>query len=444
MFEGIRDARVSAFDRIERSIYVENYGCTANKFDLEIMLTHLINAGYRIVDEAELADILLINTCGVKKPTEDRMLERLRLFSRLNKPLIIAGCLPKINLSAIRRAAPQFSVAMDPYSIDKILFAVSDAENGEKNKLLFSDKPIIKLEQPKMRFNEVVEIVQIAEGCAGSCSFCCVRFARGGLFSYPEERIVERIIEAVSKGAKEIWITSQDNGAYGLDIKKNLASLLERCCEIKGEFMIRVGMMNPAHVTRMLHPLMRVYKNHKIFKFLHLPLQSGDNEVLRLMNRFYSVEDFIRIVSSFRKEVPNLTLATDIICGFPGENKEAFERTINLLEEVQPDIVNISKFFPRPGTPAEKMRQLTFEEVKDRSRRLMGMAKRISLERNAKWINWKGEVLIDEKGKGASWVGRNFAYKPIIIKSGENLLGKLVNVRVVNVYPTYLEAKILK
>jgi len=161
------------------------------------------------------------------------------------------------------------------------------------------------------------------------------------------------------------------------------------------------------------------------------------------MNRFYTVEDFKKIIYSFRKEIPKITIATDVICGFPGESQAAFERTMRLIREVQPEVVNISKFFPRPHTPAKKMRPLPPQEVKDRSRKMAELSRRISLEKNRAWANWEGTILIDEEGKEKSWIGRNFAYKPVVIKAGEFLLGKFVNVRVVRVFPTYLEAEVI-
>jgi len=427
---------------VGRCVYVESYGCSANRYDLEIMLSYLVEAGYKVGGAPEFADVLLVNTCGVKKQTEDRVLWRLRSLSRLNKPLIVAGCLPKINLSAVQRAAPGYSAVLDPYSVDQILVAVEKAELGEKNREFFSEKPRVKSKLPKVRINKFVEIVQIAEGCTGFCAFCCTRFARGKLFSYPKEAIVDRIKKAVKDGAKEVWLTAQDTGAYGKDIGTNLAELLEEVCDVEGRFFVRVGMMNPFHVPEMLDRLIKVYKNEKVFKFLHLPVQSGDNEVLRLMNRFYSVEDFKNIVHSFKEEIPRITLATDVICGFPGEGEQAFRRSMELISEVKPDVLNISRFFPRPRTPAEGMEQLPLWKVKERSRKMTELFRGICLERNQAWLNWDGEVIVDERGKNGSWIGRNFAYKPIAIKSRDKLLGKFLRVKVKAAFPTYLLAEI--
>jgi len=437
------DGRSSKGFQETRYVYAENYGCTANKFDLEIMLGQLNAEGYRLSDDPVKTDIILINTCGVKKPTEDRILERIRKLSQLNKPLIICGCLPRINPKAIQKAAPNFAAMLDPRSVDQIAKAVKFARNGGKNKFFFSEVPPPKLRQPMLRLSRVVEIIAISEGCLGNCAYCCVRFARGKLHSFPQDDIVKKVEKAVFDGIKEIWLTSQDSGAYGMDINTNLAKLLNECSKIPGEFMIRVGMMNPDHVLGILSELIESFKNEKIFKFLHLPVQSGDDEVLKKMNRRYTVEEFKRTVEAFRKEIPDLTISTDIICGFPGEDSEAFENTLSLIKEVKPDIVNVSRFFTRPGTPAEKMKQLDVKLIKSRSRRLSEIVRDISLERNKRWLGWEGKILIDEKGKGFSWIGRNFAYKPIVVKSKENLIGRFLKVKITKALSTYLEAEVI-
>ncbi len=166
--------------------------------------------------------------------------------------------------------------------------------------------------------------------------------------------------------------------------------------------------------------------------------------MLKRMQRFYTIEDFNQIVAKFRKAIPNITIATDVICGFPSETAEAFERTLHLVEKVKPDIVNVSKFFPRPDTPAEKLEpKIQPSEIKERSKKMTELVRRIALEKNKAWIDWKGRILIDEKGKKpGSWIGRNFAYKPIVVKSRESLLGRIVNVHVVKAFQTYLEAEI--
>jgi tRNA A37 methylthiotransferase MiaB len=201
-------------------------------------------------------------------------------------------------------------------------------------------------------------------------------------------------------------------------------------------------MMNPDHVLSMLDELIDAYGCGKLFKFLHLPVQSGDDTVLELMNRYYTVDEFRMVVNSFREKIPRLTLSTDIICGFPKESTKAFENTKSLISEIKPDIVNVSKFFARPSTPAEKLVPVLPKELNRRSRELAELSRRISLEKNKVWLGWKGTVLFDEHGKDESWVGRNFAYKPVVVKTKELLLGKFAQVKVVKTFSTYLEAEI--
>jgi len=199
--------------------------------------------------------------------------------------------------------------------------------------------------------------------------------------------------------------------------------------------------MTPNMVLDMQAKLICAFRSEKVFKFLHLPVQSGDDETLRRMRRFYTVEQFKGIVEAFRAEFPDLTFATDVIVGFPGESAEAFEKTLELLEEVKPDVVNVSKFFARPKTLAAQIHDglVEREEIKRRSAVAAQLAKRISFERNQRWVGWVGEVLVDEKGKvEGSWVGRNFAYKPVVTKSTDNLLGKSIRVKVVEASQTYL------
>jgi threonylcarbamoyladenosine tRNA methylthiotransferase CDKAL1 len=162
------------------------------------------------------------------------------------------------------------------------------------------------------------------------------------------------------------------------------------------------------------------------------------------MNRRYTVEEFKTVVEAFRQKIPRLTLSTDVICGFPGETADAFENTKRLVAEVQPDVVNVSKFFSRPGTPAEKMFPLPPAELNRRSREMAELSRRISFEKNRTWIGWTGTALFDEKGKGESWMGRNFAYKPVVVEGAESLLGQFAQVRVVNAFSTYLEAEIVQ
>jgi len=444
---GLHFLGVKSMAERRKHVFVESFGCSSNIADGEFLRGCLLQAGFDLVDEIAEADVLVYNTCAVKSPTENRVIEELKNASReKSKKLIVTGCLPLINLQRLKNEV-KFDGVLSPAPGKKIVDAVQKVLGGEKVVWLESRaqaKP--RLDLPKSADNPVISVVPVAYGCIGSCSYCCVIFARGRLRSCGIEEIVERIQSDIRFGAKEVWLTGQDMACYGLDIELNLVKLLQAVCAIEGEFLVRVGMMTPNYVLDMLDQLVNAFCDQHVFKFLHLPVQSGDNEVLKRMNRFYSVDNFRRIVDTFRRIIPKITIATDVICGFPGESEEAFERTVKLIQEVKPDVVNVSKFFPRPRTSAEKMvPRVSASNVKERSKRLAELVRRVSSEKNAVWMNWTGKILVDERGKQpGSWIGRNFAYKPVVIKSeDEPLLGKFVNVHVVKTFQTYLEAVVV-
>ena len=424
-------------------VFVKSFGCSTNLADGAVLAGCLAQAGCELASSISDADVVIYNTCAVKGPTENRMIEILKRVPESRK-LIVAGCLPLINFERLRREV-RFDGAVGPAMGKRIVGVVKRVLNGEEVLILKAsadDKPELTL--PRLQVNPVISIVPVNYGCLGSCAYCCVVFARGQLRSYDIQEIDERVREDLATGLREFWITSQDTACYGRDRGTNLAELLNALCCVDGDFRIRVGMMNPNTLMDILEDLIQAFQDERVFKFVHLPVQSGDDRVLERMRRFYSVDDFKRLVDAFRASFPRLTLSTDIICGFPGEDEEASERTLRLVEEIRPDIINVSKFFARPRTPAVRMQKdfLPSSEIKRRSASTSLLAKRVAYEKNQQWLGWTGDVLIDEIGKVPhSWVGRNFAYKPIIIRDSQGLLGKTLQVKVVKAFPTYLEGE---
>jgi len=428
-------------------VFIKSFGCSTNLADGEVLAGCLADATYKLVDTVEAAEIIIYNTCAVKGPTENRMITILKRVPT-NKKLIVAGCLPLINFERLRREV-HFDGVVGPAAGKKIIDVVKRVSTGERVVALegaVNAKPSLNF--PRTRLNPVVGIVPINYGCLGSCTYCCVVFARGRLRSYGIQEIVERVKKDMTMGIREFWVTSQDTACYGRDIDTNLAELLKALCAIEGNFRIRVGMMTLNLVKNILEDLIQAFQSEKIFRFIHLPVQSGDDHVLKRMRRFYSVDDFKDIVNAFRCNFPEVTVATDVICGFPGETEEAFERTLRLIEDVKPDIVNVSKFFARPKTAAAEMREdfVPFPEIKRRSGMAAELARKVALERNERWVGWTGEILVDEVGKvPGSWIGRNFTYKPVVLKDADlgNILGKTLHVRIVKAFVTYLEGEIV-
>jgi len=418
-------------------VHIETYGCTRNKADAEIMEAILVSADYEIVD-LDSADYVIVNTCAVKDPTEKHMRKRIKDLLDAGKKVIVTGCLPHINLKAIDE---RVSAILGVKSINRIVEAIELAERGAKL-IDVEQRKIDKLEFPRMWKSKVVFVVPISEGCLNACTYCATRFARGILKSYSPEKIVRWVKEALTKGYKEIQLSSEDTGCYGFDIGTNLAELLDELTSIEGEFRIRVGMMNPNHVIKFLDELINAYKDEKIYKFLHLPVQSGDNKILRKMGRTYAVEDFEEIVNAFKKELPELNLNTDIIVGFPGESEEAFQNTVELIKRIKPDKINVSRFSPRPRTLAARMPgQIVGWRVKERSRYLHRLRLTISYEINQRYVGKEVLVLTHGKGKKGGIEGRTMNYKEIILP--EAPIGEFVKAKVTKATATYLMGELV-
>jgi MiaB-like tRNA modifying enzyme len=423
------------------------FGCSANFSDSEAMAGLLRQAQFEIVDKPEYAFLVVLNICTVKGSAA--ALNRVRQFIEKfpNKKLVIAGCISKDLIKSLQELVPEASL-VSTHNIREIASAVE--ETLHENPVSFlrkkskDGKNWPKINMPKMRKNSLVGIVPIASGCVGNCAYCSVRMIKGKLNSYPIDCIVEEVKQCIADGCKEIWITGQDTGCYGMDMKpkSSLPELLNAVLAVEGDFFVRLGMANPNFVLKMIDELVEIFKNEKMFKFLHVPVQSGSDEILKAMNRPYSVADFKQVVKRFRQEFPEMSISTDIICGFPGETKEQFMQSVALVKEMMPDVVNISRFVPRRGTIAAKMEgQIKIEEKKERSAYLTEVHKWVAFERNRLFRNWKGEILIDEQGTiEGTMVGRNFAYKHVVVEC-DFKIGQKVNVKVLNPTARYLLAQ---
>ena len=433
-------------------VFVRSFGCSSSLADGEVLAGCLSSAGFELVDSVEAADVVVLNTCAVKSPTENKMIHLLQAVPS-DKRLVVAGCLPLIDFSRLSREV-RFDAVVGPAFGERIVDVVRRVAAGEKIIALDGVSRVPGLGLSRVRLNPVVGIVPVTYGCVGECSYCCVRFARGKLRSYSVGDVVNHVQRSLGEGVKEFWFTGQDVACFGLDLNDagvGLVDLLRRVCGVEdfGGFWVRVGMLTPSLLLGFVDDYVDFLSKQaeaagRVFEFLHLPVQSGDDEVLGLMRRRYYVEDFRRLVALFRRALPRVTFATDVIVGFPGEDEEAFRNTIALIEDLKPDIVNVSKFFARPNTLAEKMKnKVDAAELGRRSEVLAGVARRISLEKNKAWVGWRGQVLIDEAGKRAgSWVGRNFAYKPVVVRSDEDLFGRVLNVRVVGAFQSHLLGEI--
>lgn len=410
------------------NIYLEVYGCTANKSDASLIKGILKDSNHEIVENVDDADSIVILTCTVIDATEQRMLSRLKNFKKTGKNVIVAGCMASIQSDLIKSVLPKAKL-LPPQNSYQILDALENKETifVDKNKTLL----------PKY-YENIIAPISIAEGCLFSCSYCITSKARGKLKSYPIGEITKDVNSAIKQGCKEIQLTSQDTSSYGLDFNSNLGELLTKTSQIKGKYRIRVGMMNPYTVMKNIDSIIKGFNNPQIYKFLHLPVQSGDNDILQKMNRKYTVEDFIEIIKKFREKYPNITISTDVIIGFPTETKQQFEHTIDLLKTIKPDITNITRFSARPHTKAKAMKgRVKTEIVKKRSKILTNLCSKITKENNFKHVGKIYNCLITEIGKDNTFMGRAENYKPVVLKEKVNI-GDFIPITITQAESTYL------
>ncbi len=406
-------------------VYFRTYGCTLNQADTEIMEALAMKEGHEIVDESK-ADVIVVNTCTVKASTENKIMHYLRKLKSQNKRFVIAGCM-SVNKSLVDFKVPIVSAG----SIMHINKAIEDALSNKQSFYLSHSR---KDNLPKV-FTPPIARIPIEDGCLNACYFCQTKLARPGLRSQSHETIKHWIKQGLSLGCKEFDLTGMDTGAYGFDIKSNIVKLLKDVLSMEGDFMIRLGMINPQHVKRMLYELIDVFRDKRMFKFLHVPVQSGSNKVLREMNRGHTVEDFEEAAKAFRKAF-NATIATDIIVGYPTETDEDFEETLELIKRVKPDIVNLSKFTPRKGTKAALMKQLPTQIIKARSVKAAKVIDEVIRQRNKEFEGKIFDVLITEKGKG-----RTKTYKQVVV---DGKIGSWVKVKIIGSSKTSLFAENVK
>jgi threonylcarbamoyladenosine tRNA methylthiotransferase CDKAL1 len=368
-------------------IYVETYGCRYNFGDTAKLIEVLKHQGCFPVHSPEEADAIIINTCTVVGPTERRMLRTLSRFRDYN--LFVMGCMPAVQSEAIFTICKPAIISSD--SIHEAYRNIRTVPGGG------------------------LAIVQVAQGCTGRCSYCLARIARGPLKSSAQKEILAEVAAHIQAGTPEIQITAQDVSSWGRDNGTSLPGLIHAIDSLPGQFMIRVGMMNPATVKGILDDLVDAFAGDHIFKFLHLPVQSGSDRILDRMERGYIVEDFIEIVQVFRKRYPKITLATDMIVGFCGETEQDFSASLDLIVRVRPNKVNITRYSPRPFTVSASDKDLPDWVKKERSRSMNTLTEKIYASVNKKYLDKKVPFVVTESIKKGSVMGRSPSYLGIVI-----------------------------
>ncbi|CAH2013365.1 unnamed protein product [Acanthoscelides obtectus] len=416
-----------------QKIYIKTWGCAHNSSDSEYMAGQLAAYGYELVEDKTLADLWLLNSCTVKNPSEDHFRNEIETGKKQGKHIVLAGCVPQ---GAPKSSFVQGLSIIGVQQIDRVVEVVEETLRGNTVKLLGTKKENGKksggasLLLPKVRRNPLIEIIAINTGCLNQCTYCKTKHARGDLGSYPPEEIIARAKLAFEEGVVEIWLTSEDTGTYGRDIGTSLPELLWKLVEVIPEgCRLRLGMTNPPYILEHLEEIAKIMSHPRVYRFLHVPVQSGSDQVLADMKRQYCRSDFENVVDFLKEKVPGITIATDIICGFPTETERDFEDTINLCNKYNFPSLFINQFFPRPGTPASLLPKVPTQEVKQRTKRLTDLF--YTYQPYDHKIGEIQEVLATEVSHDKKhYVTHNEFYEQVLIPMRKEFLGKLVKVKI--------------
>lgn len=423
---------------MEKYVFIETYGCSANQNNSEIIKGILRQSGYEITNNEKIADILIVNTCIVKGKTESKIKRRIQDLSKLykNKLMVIAGCMPETDKNSLLKINPNLILLGIHHTKDIVKLIRAFNENKldkTKKEFYLSDQNEEKLCSPKISNNKLISITQISEGCLGNCNYCKTKLAKGSLFSYPQDKILKSIESDLQNSAKEVWLTSQDNASYGLDRGKNeLPELLNKILSLKHNFKLRLGMMNPNNFAQIQNEIIEIYKNKKMYKFIHIPIQSASDKVLKDMNRPYKIKTVEEIIDKLKKQFPDMTLATDIITGYPTEKQEDHKSNLDFVKKYSPDVLNLSKFSSHKGTKAAELKPLDLKIINKRTAEIMELHRKTAQQNKQKFLNKEINVFVNSKTKIPNlYEARDENYNIVLIKSKDkSVLGKNIIVKI--------------
>ena len=404
-------------------LVVISQGCAANFGDGE-KIARIFANDYRVVfgmpkeatnGETEKPAAFVLNVCTVKGNASALKLLREAMSTAPEAKLFVTGCAPK----DFREEVSKITDKVIYTSLKELLASDCHAPHGARNDAQdFRDHRGARNDIP-LRESPLVGIVNIEEGCLDACAYCSTRLVKGRLHSYPVADIVQQVKSLVADGCVEIQLTGQDCGCYGFDTGTNLAELVQRILdEVPGDYKMRLGMGNPRHMLRYADSLLKCFDDERVYKFIHLPVQSGSEDILKAMNRKHSAQNYIDLAEAFNR-IPRFTLSTDLIVGFPGESERDFQDTLALLEKTRPTVCNITRFVPRPNTPAYNMTGAVPDSIKhERSAALAEAFQQIAAQNNSRWVGTTETVVIEKNGyRKGTYIARNAAYRPVAITS---------------------------
>ncbi len=414
------------------SYYIWTIGCQMNKADSDQLAASLEQLGYQPAQYLEQANLIVLNSCVVRQSAENRAVSRLNSLKALKKlssdtVLALAGCMVDSETNELKRRFPHVDLFLKPGEFTELLeLAKSRAPKVTKSVSHQHTSP-----------NAFVTII---EGCDNFCSYCIVPYRRGRERSHSIAEIYRQVESLIARGVKEITLLGQNVNSYGHDLPKkpDLADLLQELNSIKGLERIRFLTSHPKDLSQRL--IEAVASLNKVCEHISLPVQAGDDEILRAMGRGYTVQHYRDLVERIRSAIPEVALATDVIVGFPGETEEQFKRTFSLLADLKFDTVHIAAYSPRTGTLAAKKLKddVPPPEKKRRLQEVEELQTKIATEINTRLLGYTVEVLVEGKKKG-KWYGRTRTDKLVFFKSDSDYIGQLVNIDINKTSPWSLQ-----
>lgn len=439
-----------------KKVYIETMGCQMNKSDTERMLGMLSHFGYEEVEDPKNADLLMVNTCSIRQLSEDKSFSligtwgRWKKESKPNLKIGFCGCVAQQKAEQIFKRAHYVDFVLGTHNIYKLPEIIKAVEKGEK---VCECTETHKTEDTRgfgiKRVKSVNAWVNITEGCNNFCTYCIVPYTRGRERSRLPEVIIQEAKDALAQGHKEITLLGQNVDSYGKDFTdKNyrLADLLRDLNSLDGNFRIRFVTSYPTDITDDL--IKTVVELDKVCEYFHIPMQSGSSEVLKKMNRRYDRETYAKIVDKVRKMVPDVTITSDFIAGFPGETEEQFMETLTAIDEFELDYSNVAAYSPREKTVAAKwVDKYIPEDIKEeRFQRLNDKVKENCLKSNLKYVGREMEVLVEsfyERRGVMINTGKTRNNKTVHIQNDKNLIGEFVNVKISGAKTWYLKGELV-
>lgn len=437
-----------------KHVYIETMGCQMNKSDTERMLGMLSHFDYEETKDPEKADLLMVNTCSIRQLSEDKAFSQLGVWGKWKQDknpdlkIGMCGCVAQQKARQVFSRAPYVDFVLGTHKIYSLPDVIKRINNGER--VCECEETNLPSQNPEnYEINRVKSTnawINITEGCNNFCTYCIVPYTRGRERSRLPETIIKEVKDALNAGFKEITLLGQNVDSYGKDFKdKNyrLADLLRELNSIEGKFRIRFVTSYPTDITDEL--IETAKELDKVCEYFHIPMQSGNSEVLKAMNRRYDRETYAKIVKKVRDMIPDVTITSDFIAGFPGETEEQFKDTLTAIDEFELDYCNVAAYSPREKTVAARwVDKFIPEDVKnERFQRLNDKVKENCLKSNLKYVGREMEVLVENfyehKGQMIN-TGKTRNFKTVYIPCDTDLTGQFVDVKISGAKTWYLKA----